>query len=515
MFCMLVRKRIEGGRICSVRQSGWDRVIEILVESTNDIGDLVKHVLVLEVMGKHSNLMLCQAGPNDRPARIVDSLVHVTKEMSRVRQVLPGLEYATAPPQNKETFEQIRAADVAALQLATLPEKERRLALCRLVAGMGPMTAGEVLHRVPPAANFSAPLVRQAVFDLFTATLDGLEQASVGLDELGIPVVAAPYQLTSRSHFHTQISFNDALDQVYVDVAVRSQLSALAVDLERSLTNHLDKLRGKREKLTRELDDSANHEEFRVRGELLTAYAHQVHKGTQEVELPNFYDDERPMKITLDPALTAIENARYYFKQGSKRKRAIPMLHTEIEHTSSDLRYLEETLIHLRDANKDNLLALQKELEQQGFVKARKMKSTARKSIASPSAGQPDSYVSVDGFIIRVGRNNLQNDKLTLRTSQDSDIWLHTKDIPGSHVVISTEKRDVPEATLHEAAILASYYSKGRNSTNVAVDYTAIKHVWKPNGARPGYVLYDHHKTLFVNPDRQRLDDITRRQPAR
>jgi predicted ribosome quality control (RQC) complex YloA/Tae2 family protein len=514
-FCMLIRKRIEGGRILAVNQAEWDRVVEILVESTNDIGDWVQYVLVLEIMGKHSNLMLCQADENGRPMRIVDSAVHVTKDMSRVRQVQPGLPYLSAPPQHKKTYEEVEVADVAGLDTAALSDKNRRLALCRLVAGMGPLTAGEVMQRANTTQQWDPEALLDAIRQVYAAASTRCEGATVGLDDIGVPVVAAPYRLTSWNQMRPMKSMDDALDAVYTDVAAKSQLSALAGDLQRNLSEQADKMRGKLQKLRGELEETVNHDNYRIRGELLTAYAFQISKGQTVIELPNFYDDERPLAIELNPAWTAIENANHYFKQGSKRKRGIPLLHAEIEQTTVDLRYLEDTLMHLQDANRENLLAMQKELEQQGFVKAKKSKANPRKTPSTPSQGQPDAYLSEDGFTIRVGRNNLQNDRLTLKSSQDSDIWLHTKDIPGSHVVIVSEKRDIPESTLYEAAVLAAYFSKGRDSTNVAVDYTLIKHVWKPNGARPGFVLYDHQKSLFVNPDRQILDQIVQRQLPR
>lgn len=514
-FCMLIRKRIEGGRILAVNQVGWDRVIEILVESTNDIGDWVQYVLVLEIMGKHSNLMLCQADEQGRPYRIVDSAVHVTKDMSRVRQVLPGLPYLSAPPQNKQTYEEVEEADVARLDVDALSDKNRRLALCRLVAGMGPLTAGEVMQRANAVHQWPPGALLDAIRQVYTAAITRCEGATVGLDDIGIPVVAAPYRLTSWKQMQPMKNIDDALDAVFTEAATKSQMSALAGDLQRNLAEQTDKLRGKLQKLRGELEETVNHDNYRIRGELLTAYAFQIAKGQSVIELPNFYDDERPLAIELNPAWTAIENANHYFKQGSKRKRAIPLLHAEIAQTTTDLHYLDDTLMHLQDASRENLLAVQKELEQQGFLKAKKKKANARKAPTNQSQGQPDAYLSADGFVIRVGRNNLQNDKLTLKSSHDGDIWLHTKDIPGSHVVIASERRVVPESTLHEAAVLAAYFSKGKDSTNVAVDYTLIKHVWKPNGARPGFVLYDHQKSLFVSPDRQILDHIMQRQLPR
>jgi predicted ribosome quality control (RQC) complex YloA/Tae2 family protein len=518
MFCMLLRKRLESGRLLEVRQQGWDRVLEFVFESLNEIGDTVQHVLILEVMGKHSNLILTTANDAGQPERIVDSIVHVTREMSRVRQVLPGLPYQPAPPQNKKSYLEVTVEDVAALELSEKSGKRKNLALCGLVAGIGPTAAREILYRAGSAEEgvpVRADAVVRELRSLVDGVLHGTEHPSIGLDELGIPAEAAPYALHSYPSFRAVESLSDALQLVYAEAVGRVHTSNLSRDLENAVLAHLDRLRGKRQKMQEQHAESQDFEQYRIQGELLTAYAHLVQKGATEVTLPNFYDDEKPLTIPLDPALSATHNAQRYFRLASKKKRALPLLEKELEQIEQDMQYLENILVYLQDANAEQLQALRDELEKEGFLQpkaTRKRRSHPQKR-ASGGAGTPDVYVSSDGYTIRVGRNNAQNDRLTLKSSQPFDIWLHVKDMPGSHVVITANRgTEVPERTLEEAALLAAYFSKGRNSANVPVDFTQIRHVWKPNGARPGHVLYDHQKTLYVTPERGHVEEILRRK---
>ncbi len=517
MFCMLLRKRLESGRLLEVRQQGWDRVLEFVFESLDDIGDTVHHVLILEVMGKHSNLILTTANEAGQPERIVDSIVHVTRDMSRVRQVLPGLPYQPAPPQNKKSYLDVTVEDVEALDLSEKSDKRKNLAMCGLVAGIGPTAAREILYRagcteggVPARAD---AVVRE-LRNLVDGVLQGTEHPSIGLDELGIPAEAAPYELHSYPSYRAVESLSEALQLVYAEAVGRVHMSNLSRDLEGAVLAHLDRLRGKRQKMQEQQAESQDFDQYRIQGELLTAYPHLVQKGATEVTLPNFYDDEKPLTIPLDPALSATQNAQRYFRLASKKKRALPLLEQELEQIEQDIQYLENILVYLQDANADQLQALRDELEKEGFLQPKATKKRKdHQQKRGGGTGTPDIYESSDGYTIRVGRNNAQNDRLTLKSSQPFDIWLHVKDMPGSHVVITANRgREVPERTLEEAALLAAYFSKGRNSANVPVDFTQIRHVWKPNGARPGHVLYENQKTLYVTPERGHVQEILRRK---
>lgn len=513
MFCMVLRKHLEAGRIVFVRQQGWDRTIEIGIEHFSELGDLVKYVLIAELMGRHANVMLCSTDEAHRPQRVVAAAVHVTDEMSRVRQIYPGAAYSPPPPQNKYAFSELPVDRLQGLDAQQATARSNQMELVRLVAGVGPITACEILHRAAAASESDFPgAVRLAMVDLFTAVMNDNESPSIQLDELGRPVACAPFWLSSVASARACDSMSEAIRLLFAHLTERMKTNQLAGELARAVEQHLDRLRGKLVKIRESELDSATHDQLRIFGELLTTYAHRVAKGESEVILPNFYADEQPLPIRLNPALSAIENAQRYFKQASKKKRSIAILARERAETEADLQYLEAVAAHLDGASPDNLREIQRELINEGFLKQKTRNKVKPGSGREPKQGRPDEYLSADGFVLRVGRNNLQNDRLTLRQSQPNDVWLHVKEVPGSHVVIRRDQRDIPDSTLNEAALLAVYFSKARDHAGVPVDYTEIRHIWKPAGARPGHVLYENYKTLYVTPDRTLIEPIVQRK---
>ena len=537
MFCMLLRRRIEGGRIISVWQPGWERILGLEIEAQNDFGDLVKYHLILEVMGKHSNLVFCQADEAGNPSKIVDSIVHVTPDMSRVRPVLPGHLYTAPPPQDKLSIEDLKAQMLVDTLANAQTRKQVERNVTSQLQGAGPETVREALFRAHDGQAADTGVKGPAATDAWTITAEEVprlaeqlllslrqiydeavnrkEPATVAEDQLGQTIAAAPFRMLSQTRVVNMDSYDEALEKLYQSALTMSQFSAEQRNITRSVTESLDKLRGKLVKLENERFESLDSETPRIYGEVLMAFAYQVEKGASSVTLPNFYDDDNPLEIQLNPALSATQNATHYFKTASKKKRAIPLIAEEIAQTTEDINYLESVLALLEQTEPRGYGPIRTELERQGFLnRKREARNQGRQSRAKAKAhddiGKPEEYLSLDGFRIRVGRNNLQNDRLTLKWSQPDDVWLHVKDAPGSHVVIQTERRTIPEATLHQAALLAAYFSKLRTSVNVPVDYTETRHVWKPNGARPGHVLYDHQKTLYATPDKSLIDAIAR-----
>ncbi|MCL6453039.1 MAG: NFACT family protein [Alicyclobacillus sp.] len=517
MFCMLVRRRIEGGRIVSVQQPGWERVLQIHVESLDDIGEPAHFALVLEMMGKHSNLIFCAADPLGTPLRVLDAVVHVTADMSRVRQVIPGVPYQAPPPQDKVTVSALTVGEVADL-LAGRSERSVLRSFLARVHGVGPELIRETAARVGWDA---APEVWLAQLrELFNPAAAGHSTPTVGVNELGYVVAAAPFPLTFTPRAETASSFDAAVEQLYADAVRRLQNSSAYRELDQAIAAQLDRLRGKRAKLEQEQVDEREIESLRMQGDLLMAFLHQVQKGRRSVTLPNFYDGDRPCTIALDPALSPTENATRYYKRASKRKRALPVVAAELERTADDIRYLESVLATLEQGDPSLYPAIRKELERQGFIRPKVQAQGRRKGVTAEKRngrgkddiGRPDEYRSSDGWRIRVGRNNLQNDRLTLRQSRPDDLWFHVKDAPGSHVVVEVPSTPVPETTLAEAALLAAYFSKLRTEANVPVDYTAVRHVWKPNGARPGHVLYEGQRTVYATPDKALMDGLLARR---
>lgn len=513
MFCRFLRKHIEGGRIVDVVQHDWDRVIEFRIEGIDELGDVRVYSLICELMGRHSNILLCRE-EQDR-LRIMDAIVRVTEAMSRHREVLPGAPYIAPPAQHKATYLDTTADALTGLDALQATSRANAMYLVERVAGLGPVSAREILHRAN-VGDTSAPFaerVAQNLHRLVDVVMKEGEAASVSLDELGRATECAPFFLTHRHNYAACPSMSEAIRRRFADTGQVMYHSHLQDELRRVVDDAIDKLRGKRLKLEQSLTESADEGIYRIKAELLTAYAYQVEKGETRVVLENYYEDNAPMAIDLDPAFDAIENAQRYFKQATKRKRAASLVAEQLDATNADMRYLEEVLESLRDAGIENLEQIRRELVSQGFLQERqtkhKGKGKPQKSTKDKIESKPDMYISEDGLVIRVGRNNLQNDRLTLRQSDKDDLWLHVKDQPGSHVVV--EKGDVdeiPETTVEEAALLAAYFSRGRDSSSVAVDITRIRHVWKPNGARPGLVLYDHQRTLFVTPDRSLVEPI-------
>lgn len=538
-FCMTLRKHLEGGRILAVRQQAWDRVIEWVIEHVNELGDRVHYVLIAELMGKHSNLILtigeptASASPVDvTPGKIVTAMVYVSIDMSRVRQVLPGLVYSMPPQQEEKVSPSVASQEqLTGIQWHNLTNRANVMELVHKIAGMGPITAKEILFRANATSQqlelkdtlgnnnecASSERILKSLQEIVAATEKCLESAVVALDDLGRPVACAPFHLTSSTNgFRACASMSEAILTLHEHVAEKMQFSSLRTDLARVVEQHLDKLRGKLVKIREAEGESEFHNQLRIYGELLTAYLYQVEKGQTSVSLPNFYDDEKYISIALDPALTANENAQRYFRQSQKRKRSIAILADERRAAETDMRYLEEVSAHLQESTLKNLEDISTELVQEGFLKAKAKRNRGKlaKSTKTQSAAtaRPDEYLSSDGLCISVGRNNAQNDRLTLKSSRPNDLWLHVKEQPGSHVVIRKEGNDIPESTVHEAALLAVYFSKARDSANISVDVTEIKNIWKPNGARPGHVLYDSYHTLFVNPDRTLIEPILTRR---
>lgn len=524
MFCMLLRKHLEGGRVASVEQRDWDRVLTFCIEAIDELGDVRVYTLIAELMGRHSNLILCRADDAEGSQRIVDSIVRVTEFMSRHREVLPGAPYIAPPEQHKQTVSELPSTLFSGINSDQWMSRANAMFIVDRVAGLGPVSAREILHRAAierehqPELSVSETVIEQTK-RLIEIASSGEEMASTALDEMGRAMECAPFLLTHRPSHAPCPSMSEAIRRRFADTGEVLYHSHLQDELQRAVLEHLDRLRGKRVKLEESRAESTDEGIYRVKAELLTAFAHQFTKGDTSVELPNYYEDNQPLLIELDPALDPIGNAQRYFKMASKRKRAAASVHEQLEETERDMRYLEEVMESLRDASLDNLEQVRSELVSQGFLQDKPAKrkrnvGRAQRQLKAP-VSRPEVFLSEEGFIIRVGRNNSQNDRLTLKQSDKSDIWLHVKDQPGSHVVIERgQANEIPEGTIEEAALLAAYFSRGRDSATVPVDFTEIRHVWKPNGSRPGFVLYDHQKTLFVTPERSVLEPILGRRES-
>ncbi|RNF40774.1 Rqc2 family fibronectin-binding protein [Planococcus salinus] len=473
MFCMLLRKHIEGGVITDVIQHDMDRLIILKVKAKNEIGDDIERELYVEIMGRHSNLILVDA----ERSMILDSLKHLPPSVNSFRTVLPGQPYVFPPSQEKkDPFE-------APEQLTELDDKE----MVSTISGFSPLNARELRYRLD---NTDTPkeTVRNFLDDFLTDSPRGYYVEQNG---------KSYFSAASLTHIGgsemTFPSLGELLDRMYYAKAERDRVKQQAGDLERWLQNEISKLKLKLKKLKKEQNQAEKRDQLQLNGELIMANLHRINKGLNEIEVDNYYNGEK-VKITLDPRKTPIENSQKYYSRYQKAKVAVVKTQEQIEKTEEDITYFETLMQQVQQAGLSDIEEIREELAEQGYMKAQKSKK--KKKPVKPTV---ESYVSSTGIPISVGKNNKQNDYVTFKVASKSDTWLHTKDIPGSHVIIHSNDPD--ETTIAEAATIAAYFSKARESSSVPVDYTEVRQVKKPNGSKPGFVIYFEQKTVFVTPD--------------
>lgn len=489
-FCMLLRKRLTGAKLVAIRQFGLERALYFDFDTYNELGDPVKLTLAAELMGRHSNLILI--GEEDR---VVDAVKRVDLSMSSARPILPGIPY-TLPPSDGTRLDALltSAAQLAETVLESGLPTDR--ALQNGVQGFSPLICREVAHLAGENADrLEAALAkvqaalrgeRRLPYLLYRTDGSPLEFSFMPITQYGLDAVGreAP-------------SFSALLTDFYAEKDTAERLRRYAHDITRTLTTASERLRRKLDNQRRELAESTKREQKRLYADLINANLHAIPKGAASVELMNYYDENAAMlTVPLDPSLSAARNAQKYYKEYRKAKTAEEVLGQQIALGEEELRYLESVADALsRASGTQELEELRRELEQSGYLRAKKDKRRA------PQPTKPLTFTSDDGFTILVGRNNVQNDRLTLRTAKGSDWWFHTKNIPGSHTVVLTDGVLPPETTLMQAAILAATHSKAAASAQVPVDYTQIRHVKKPSGAKPGMVIYENNRTVYVTPD--------------
>lgn len=503
MFCMLLRKYCEGGVIESISQVGLERIIEIEVRHRDELGDSSLKKIVLEIMGRHSNLILL-----DPVTGIIhDGIRHVTPAISSHRVVLPGSAYVSPPSQDKvNPLEQSEAEFEALLAQAAKNDEVNSRGLSSVLlnayTGLSPLLAKEIEHRT--AVKQVKP---------WTAFHDMMEQVSKHSYEPNSVIQADGKSLFSavaltqaQGTVQSFDSMHQCLDTYYQEKASRDLVRQRTTDLNRFLLNEVAKNEKKMLKLQETLEEAIEADLTRRKGELLTAHLHLYKKGDKAVDVIDYYDEEQPtITIGLDTLLTPNENAQRYFRKYNKLKNSRSVVMEQMQATEVEIKYLASVLQGLEAATPNDIGEIREELIEQGYIRERGLKRGMKKK----KKGNPSilCYTSSEGIPIYVGKNNTQNDYVTNRLAMSSDTWLHTKDIPGSHVLIRSP--EFGDATLQEAAMLAAYYSKARASSSVPVDYTRIRNVRKPSGAKPGYVIYDAQKTLYITPDENLIQQMS------
>ncbi len=494
-LCMLMRKHLTGGRICEIRQAEADRILEIEIEHLDELGERARKVLVCEFMGKHSNLIFTAAD-----GRIIDSARRVSEAISSVREVLPGLRYERPPAHGKIPYDRVNEAALMEA-LAGQGGPVHKL-ISGTISGMSAQTARELAFRAcgnedahieecdrTAVCASVAEALRRIPGELAPAVLYGTD---------GRPVDAVAFPYLSRAHLRSEHceTISEAMDEFYRSRDRAERISQKSAAIHRTLKNNIERCERKLALQREALLGSERMEEYRVNGELLTANLHLAEKGMKSVSLPNYYDPEmKEIEVPLDVKLSPAQNAQRYFKLYQKARNARTLAAEQIEKTSEELSYLEGQMDNLGKCSGESELAeLREELEKFGYVR----RVTNRRQMKQLPPSQPMRFAAPSGATILVGKNNLQNDKLTFSAGPD-EIWLHAKDMPGSHVIIVGENPD--DETILYAAKLAAAYSKGANSSNVPVDYTRRRFVKKPSGAKPGFVIYTNQRTLYVTPE--------------
>lgn len=487
LFCMVLRKHLEGGIITGIHQHESDRIIIFQIQGKNEIGDDISREIHMEIMGRHSNLLLVDPTRN----LILESIKHLSPSMNSYRTILPGQPYIAPPSQNK-----LNPLDVSEKLEAVLKKANDSKEIMDQISGFSPLHAKEIMYR------FQSSTDRVEIYKEFIQeiTHGGSTKQIV---EVNGKSYYSPNALTHlEGDKFDEASLGNLLDRVYFAKAERDRVKQQAGDLEKWLQNELNKLKLKMKKLQKDFEQAENLETYQLFGELVMANAHAIEKGLKEVELVNYYDEnEKTIVIPLDVRKTATQNAQKYYSRYTKAKTALLKIEQQFEITKDDIAYFELLLQQVMQASPTDIEEIREELMEQGLLKMR-----ASKKKKKPVKPTPERFIASDGTEISVGKNNKQNDFVTFKLARKTDTWLHTKDIPGSHVVIHSENPS--EQALLEAANLAAYFSKARESSSVPVDYTVIKQVKKPNGAKPGFVIYFEQTTLFITPDEEKIRNM-------
>lgn len=487
-FVMMLRKHLEGAILEDIHQVENDRVVHFTFSKRDELGDLQNIVLIVELMGRHSTIVLL----NKQTGKILDAIKHIGHSQNTYRSILPGSEYIEPPKQTQlNPFHASKEQVFTILSTADILDGRY---LQQNFQGLGRDTADELTFRFTKNPN-----EKMAVWDAFWGSLQLQVQPTLGNKEHKEFFAPLTFETFENPTPYKNLSL--LLDAFYGEKAEKDRVKQLGNDLIRKVENEIKRNQTKLAKREKTLQDSENAEEYRRDGELLTTFMTQVPRGAESVELENYYEDNAPITIKLNPALTPNQNAQKFFQKYQKLKNAVKLIYDQIAEAKAEIAYLESILAQLEIAGPMDIEIIKEELIVSGYLKPKRRKKNRKQA---PS--KPERFIASDGTEILVGKNNIQNDQLTLKQARKTDIWLHAKNIPGSHVII--KNAEPSEETLLEAAELAAYFSKFRQSAQVPVDYVAVKHVHKPNGAKPGFVIYENQKTLFVTPEEAVVEQL-------
>ncbi|MCD8106387.1 MAG: NFACT family protein [Oscillospiraceae bacterium] len=509
MFCMLLRKHLGSAKLIDIRQDGFERILNFDFEATDEFGDRVILTLAAEIMGRCSNVVLI-----NQDGRVIDSIKRVSEDMSSVRMVLPGITYSLPPRDERMSLFEIDKAELES-GIRASSQKDPSKTLVRLIEGISPVFAREAVFYSlrggeKPASEFSDDEMGRLLFYLNNTASDiqaGRNKYVILKDRSGLMkdfCFTDIHQYGSLMISKEYDSPSELLDSFYRERDTALQTRQRAQDLFKLVMSLSERTERRVAAQKLELKECGNRDELRIKGDLINANLYRIEKGDGSVVLNNFYDESYPeVTIALDRRLTPAQNAQQYYKEYRKADTADKKLRELIASGENEIKYLESVFDSLSRASSESELSeIKAELASEGYVRLSRSKEKASKPLP------PIEYRSSDGYKISVGRNNRQNDQLTLKTAEKTDIWLHVKDFTGSHVIISTLGGEVPERTIEEAALIAAYNSSARNSSLVPVDYTLVRYVKKPSGGKPGMVIFTNQKTLYVTPDEETVEAL-------
>ena len=482
MFCLLLRKRLAGAWVIDIEQDNLERILKINFSGTDELGDKTNYSLIIEIMGKYSNIIFV-----GKDGKIIDSMKRVDENKSHIREVLPGVTYVAPPKQDKlniftDDIEKIR-------EKIAQSRKGMYKAIMEAIKGVSPIICREfeyglTLDEFKKQAQNPTPTV------VFTDAPKDF--AFIDIKQYD--------NLTTINHYDT---FSQLLDYFYYERVRLMRIKARSADLFKTVTTLQERAVRKAINRTQELEDCKDKETYKLFGDLIAANMYRLEKGVPYYDLENYYDNNKIVRIPADIMLTPSQNSQKYYKEYRKKQVAESKLNEFINEANDEADYFESVIDSLSRAETDGeITAIKAELASQGYIKKGNDKKKEQKSL------KPKHFKTRDGFDVYVGRNNIMNDKLTMKTAKNYDTWFHVQSAAGSHVICETSGNQISDGAIHDCAVIAAYFSKARESSNVAVDYTLVKNVRKPNGAKPGFVVYDPYKTEFATPTIDEVESL-------
>ena len=513
-FCMLLRKHLSSARILDITQPGLERIISFKLEHLDELGDLGTKFLIVELMGKHSNIIFC-----DEDMTIIDSIKRINHFVSSVREVLPGREYFIPETMKKE--------DPLTIDFKTFKElvlkkpMELTKALYSSLTGISPLIANELCYRASIDGSISAISLEEApslhLFKNLERMMEDVKEGQFVANIISLndnPVEYSSVNLTCYSNHNVQeyVSVSNMLEDYYASKSAYTRIRQKSADLRKILSNAIDRERKKYDLQLKQLKDTDKRDKFKVYGELITTYGYGLEPGAKELKTINYYDDKE-ITIPLDPTISPMDNAKKYFDKYSKLKRTYEALTKLIKETADALTHLESIQASLDMAiDEDDLIDLKQELMDFGYIKkkyySKNNKGNKKANKKSQGKSKPLHYISSDGYHIYVGKNNFQNDELTFGLAEGGDWWFHAKTIAGSHVIVKSRGEELPDRTYEEAGRLAAYYSVARDQDKVEIDYTLKKNIKKPSNSKPGFVIYNTNYSMISTTDISGIEQV-------